>query len=85
MGSRVVVQHDANLLSNEAIVALLGKLNFVGNVASSASATDGVDESRVTATFVSGKLSHHELFRPQPEDPPTRTPPELPPASPPAP
>ncbi len=46
--------------------------------------TDG-SESRVTATFVSGKLSHHELFRPQPEDPPTRTPPELPPASPPAP
>ncbi|MES2282557.1 MAG: glycerate kinase [Pseudomonadota bacterium] len=41
--------------------------------------TDG-SESRVTATFVSGKLSHHELFRPQPEDPPTPTPPELPPA-----
>ncbi len=41
--------------------------------------TDG-SESRVTATFVSGKLSHHELFRPQPEDPPTPTPSELPPA-----
>ena len=41
--------------------------------------TDG-SESRVTATFVSGKLSHHELFRPQPEDPPAPTPPELPPA-----
>ncbi|MES2398685.1 MAG: glycerate kinase [Pseudomonadota bacterium] len=41
--------------------------------------TDG-SESRVTATFVGGKLSHHELFRPQPEDPPTPTPPELPPA-----
>ncbi len=46
--------------------------------------TDG-SESRVTATFVGGKLSHHELFRPQPEDPPTPVPPELPPASPPAP
>lgn len=46
--------------------------------------TDG-SESRVTATFVSGKLSHHELFRPQPQDPPTPTPPELPPATPPAP
>lgn len=46
--------------------------------------TDG-SESRVTATFVSGKLSHHELYRPQPEDPPMPTPPELPPAAPPAP
>ncbi len=46
--------------------------------------TDG-SESRVTATFVSGKLSHHDLFRPQPQDPPTPTPAELPPATPPAP
>ncbi len=32
-------------------------------------------ESHVTATFVNGKLAHHALYRPSPEDAPTPTPP----------
>ncbi|MES2413106.1 MAG: glycerate kinase [Pseudomonadota bacterium] len=43
--------------------------------------TDNSD-SVVTATFVSGKLSHHELFRPSPQDAPVPVADIAPPATP---
>ena len=68
------------LLHVVAMTRALGELKSVKDEQPEVFAwTDG-SESRVTATFVGGKLSHHELFRPQPEDPPTRTASELPPA-----
>lgn len=59
------------LLHVVAMTKSLGQLMSVKNEQPEVFVWKDGSESVVTCTFVGGKLSHHELFRPAPEDSPS--------------